>query len=169
VRFVNSLGLGDPPAFDPIARRLEHHPGLRLKVDATPAWTPELIAEVAATGAVEIVDFKGRYGLETGELPDLLAMYERVIAAFPGALLEDAHDLPEVTELLRPEGHRISSDAPIHCVQDLEATPLPPGAVNIKPSRVGACGRCSSSTPAADLPPSPLPPAAARTGFGRNA
>ena len=41
----------------------------------------ELIDEVAATGAVEIIDFKGHYGMETGELPALLTMYERVIAA----------------------------------------------------------------------------------------
>ena len=138
LRFVNSLGLGDPPTFDPIRRRLEHHPGLRFKLDAAPAWTPELIEELAATGAVEIVDFKGRYGLETGELPALLAMYERVIAAFPDALLEDAHDLPEVRALLEPEAHRISYDAPIHGVEDLDAQPLAPRAVNIKPCRVGS-------------------------------
>ncbi len=65
LRFVNSLGLGDPPTFDPIARRLEVHPELRFKLDVTHAWSPELMAEVAATGAVEIVDFKGHYGLET--------------------------------------------------------------------------------------------------------
>ena len=64
VRFVNSLGLGDPPTFDPIRRRLERHPALRFKLDATAAWTPALIDEVAATGAVEIIDFKGHYGLE---------------------------------------------------------------------------------------------------------
>ena len=103
VRFVNSLGLGEPPTFDPIRRRLERHPGLRFKLDATPEWTPELIDEVAATGAVEIIDFKGHYGLDMGELPPLLAMYEHVIGAFPDALLEDAHDLPEVAELLEPE------------------------------------------------------------------
>jgi hypothetical protein len=137
VRFVNSLGLGDPPAFDPIRRRLEVHPGVRFKVDAVSAWTADLIDEVAATGAVEIIDFKGQYGLEYGELPELLAMYERVIAAFPDALLEDAHDLPEVAELLAPEAHRISYDAPIHTVEDLDRTPLPPVAVNIKPCRVG--------------------------------
>jgi hypothetical protein len=137
LRFVNSLGLGETPTFDPIRRRLELHPGLRFKLDATPAWTPELIAEVAATGAVEIVDFKGHYGLEMGELPALLAMYERVIAAFPDALLEDAHDLPEVAELLEPEAHRISYDAPIHTVQDIDTTPLTPVALNIKPCRVG--------------------------------
>jgi hypothetical protein len=137
LRFVNSLGLGDPPTFDPIRRRLEAHPDVRFKLDAASAWTPELIAEVAATGAVEIIDFKGQYGLDYGELPDLLAMYERVIAAFPDALLEDAHDLPEVAELLTSEAHRISYDAPIHTAEDLDTTPLTPVAVNIKPCRVG--------------------------------
>jgi hypothetical protein len=137
VRFVNSLGLGDPPTFDPIRRRLDVHPDLRFKLDVTPAWTQELMDEVAATGAVEIVDFKGHYGRETGELPELLAMYERAIATFPEALLEDAHDLPEVTALLESEGGRISYDSPIHSAADLEATPLPLSAVNIKPCRVG--------------------------------
>jgi hypothetical protein len=137
VRFVNSLGLGDPPGFDPIRRRLERHPALRFKLDATAAWTPGLIDEVAATGAVEIIDFKGRYGMEYGELPALLAMYERVIAAFPDALLEDGHELPDVLELLEPEAGRISYDAPIGRVTDLNALPLPPRAVNIKPCRVG--------------------------------
>jgi hypothetical protein len=137
LRFVNSLGLGDPPTFDPIRRRLERHPGLRFKLDVTPAWTRALMDEVAATGAVEIVDFKGQYGLETGELPALVAMYERAIAAFPDALLEDAHDLPEVADLLGSEAGRISYDAPIQSAQDLDATPLRPRAVNIKPCRVG--------------------------------
>jgi hypothetical protein len=137
LRFVNSLGLGDPPTFDPIRRRLEAHPDVRFKLDAVSAWTPALIDEVAATGAVEIIDFKGQYGLDYGELPDLLAMYERVIAAFPDALLEDAHDLPEVAALLASEAHRISYDAPIHTVDDLDTTPLAPVAVNIKPCRVG--------------------------------
>jgi hypothetical protein len=137
VRFVNSLGLGDPPTFDPIRRRLEAHPDLRFKLDVTAAWSPELLAEVAATGAVEIVDFKGQYGLEAPELPELLRMYERAVETFPDALLEDAHDLPEVTELVASETHRISYDAPITSVESLDARPLPPSAVNIKPCRVG--------------------------------
>jgi hypothetical protein len=138
VRFVNSLGLGEPPTFDPIRRRLERHPTLRFKLDATADWTPELIEELAATGAVEIIDFKGHYGLETGELAKLLAAYERVVAAFPDALLEDAHDLPEVVELLAPEADRIAYDAPIHSVGDIDTAPLAPRAVNIKPCRVGS-------------------------------
>jgi hypothetical protein len=137
VRFVNSLGLGDPPTFDPIRRRLERHPNLRFKLDVTPAWTPELIGEVAATGTVEIIDFKGQYGLDTPELPALLRMYERVVEAFPEALLEDGHDLPEVTQLLTSAADRISYDAPITAADSLDATPLAPRAVNIKPCRVG--------------------------------
>jgi hypothetical protein len=137
VRFVNSLGLGEPPTFDPIARRLEAHPDLRFKLDVTWQWSSALMDEVAATGAVEIVDFKGHYGLEMGELPLVLDMYERAIAAFPEALLEDAHDLPEVASLLAGEADRISYDAPIHTVADIGATPLAPRALNIKPCRVG--------------------------------
>jgi hypothetical protein len=137
LRFVNSLGLGEPPTFNPIRRRLEVHPDLRFKLDVTAAWSPELMNEVAATGAVEIVDFKGQYGLETPQLQELLRMYERAVETFPDALLEDAHDLPEVTELLASETDRISYDAPITSVESLDARPLTPRAVNIKPCRVG--------------------------------
>jgi hypothetical protein len=137
LRFVNSLGLGEPPTFDAIAQRLEVHPELRFKLDVTHAWSPELMAEVAATGAVEIVDFKGHYGMDTGEEGALLAMYESAMELFPDALLEDAHDLPEVAALLGDAGDRISYDAPIHSAADLDAVPLAPRAVNIKPCRVG--------------------------------
>ena len=100
---------------------------------------------MAATGAVEIVDFKGHYGLETGELPELLAMYERVIAAFPDALLEDAHDLPEVTRAARARG------AP-HLLRraDLQRRPTstPPrcrrGRSTSSRAASATCGRCSS-------------------------
>ena len=137
ITFVNSLGLGDPPTFEPIRSRLATHDGLRFKLDVVPAWTRELMEEVAATQAVEIIDFKGHYGLDMPELPELLAMYERVLATFPDALLEDAHDIPEVAELLAPEAHRISYDAPIHSKADIDTTPLTPVALNIKPCRVG--------------------------------
>jgi hypothetical protein len=136
VRFVNSLGLGDPPTFAPIRVRLDAHPGLRFKLDAVPGWTAEVIADLVGAGAVEIVDFKGHYGLEVEDEGALLAMYERVVAAFPDALLEDAHDLPEVAALLAGED-RIAYDAPIHGPEDLDATPLRPRALNIKPCRVG--------------------------------
>src|SRR5881227_2230464 len=64
VRFVNSLGLGKEPSFEPVHRRLARSPGVRFKLDAEATWTPALVEEIAATGAVDTIDFKGHYGFE---------------------------------------------------------------------------------------------------------
>src|SRR3954452_7129562 len=61
VTFVVSLRLGDPPTIEPLRRRLERYPGLRFKLDPVSAWTPDLIEQVVATGAVDSVDLKGLY------------------------------------------------------------------------------------------------------------
>ncbi len=62
VRFVNSLGLGEQPSIEPLRRRIERSPGVRFKLDAEVSWTPALVDAVAATGAVDTIDFKGHYG-----------------------------------------------------------------------------------------------------------
>lgn len=138
VRFVNSLGLGDPPSFDAIERRLARYPALRFKLDADPRWTPALMDDLVATGAVDILDFKGQYGLETGDIAALASMYEHALDRFRDVILEDPHDLPEVSGLVAPHVQRVSYDAPIHAVADLDATPLASRIVNVKPSRVGS-------------------------------
>jgi len=137
VRFVNSLGLGEQPSIEHVRRRLERAPGVRFKLDAEATWSPALVDEVAATGAVDTIDFKGHYGLEVKDPQALAALYERVVAAFPDAYLEDPHDLPEVTALLRDHVERVSYDAPIHDAEAIGATPLPARVVNVKPSRIG--------------------------------
>jgi hypothetical protein len=42
-----------------------------FKLDAKATWPSALVDEVAATGAVDTIDFKGQYGLEDppGDLP----------------------------------------------------------------------------------------------------
>jgi L-alanine-DL-glutamate epimerase-like enolase superfamily enzyme len=135
--YVNSLGLGDPPSADTVLRRLERYPGLRFKLDAEPGWTPEIIDALVGTGAVHTVDFKGHYGREIDDEQELLALYDRVLEAFPDTLIEDAHDLPEVAARLEDHVDRIAYDAPIATVADLDATPLPARTFNVKPSRVG--------------------------------
>jgi hypothetical protein len=137
VTFVNSLGLGDPASSDTILRRLDDYPQLRFKLDATPDWTPEIIDALIGTGAVDTVDFKGHYGMEIADMPALVSLYDRVLEAFPDALIEDPHDLPEVADLLQPHLNRVAYDAPIATVADLDATPLEARTFNIKPSRVG--------------------------------
>ncbi len=137
VTFVNSLGLGDPASPDRILRRLHDYSQLRFKLDATPDWTPEIIDVLVGTGAVDTVDFKGHYGMEVEDMPALVSLYERVLGAFPNALVEDPHDLPEVAELLQAHLDRVAYDAPIATVADLDATPLEARTFNIKPSGVG--------------------------------
>jgi hypothetical protein len=138
VTFVVSLRLGEPPTMDPIERRLSRYPGLRFKLDPTSSWTPELIAALAATGAVDSVDFKSFYkGTVVDQEADPV-LYQRVIEALRDAWIED----PDVTDPRTAavlEGHheRITWDAPIHSIDDIEALPFAPRMVNIKPSRIG--------------------------------
>ena len=141
VRFVNSLGLGDEASIAPLQRRLARSPGVRFKLDAEATWSPELVEEVAATGAVDTVDFKGHYGREVDDPDALGELYDRVIAAFPDAYLEDPHDLPEVAARLGDHVERVSYDAPIRSAEDIGATPLAARVVNVKPSRIGGVRR----------------------------
>ena len=138
VRFVNSLGLGKDPSIEPVHRRLARSPGVRFKLDAEVTWPPALVDEVAATGAVDTIDFKGHYGLEV-ETPEALgALYDHVLAAFPGAYLEDPHDRPDIAERLGDQLERVSYDAPIRSAEDIGETPLAARVVNVKPSRIGS-------------------------------
>jgi hypothetical protein len=138
VRFVNSLGLGKEPSIEPIRRRLARSPGVRFKLDAEATWSPALVGEVAATGAVDTIDFKGHYGLEVKHPEALGVLYDRVLAAFPDAYLEDPHDLPEIAQRLGDRLERVSYDAPITSADDIGATPLAARVVNVKPSRIGS-------------------------------
>ncbi len=47
----------------------------------------------------------------------------------------------ETVPLLEPQADRVTWDAPIHAVRDIEALRWPPRTVNIKPSRFGSIGR----------------------------
>jgi hypothetical protein len=136
--FVVSLRLGEPPTLGPIASRLANYPTLRFKLDATTSWTPELIAELAQTGAVDSIDFKALYhGTIVDQAPDPV-LYERVVTAFPDAWLEDPDVVTDGTTAALADHHdRITWDAPIHSIADIEALPFPPRMVNLKPSRIG--------------------------------
>jgi hypothetical protein len=139
VRFVNSLGLGkEEPSIEPVRRRLVRSPGVRFKLDAEATWPAQLVDEVAATGAVDTIDFKGHYGFEVKDPEALGALYDRVLAALPNAFLEDPHDLPEIAQRLGDQVDRVSYDAPIHSADDIGATPLAARVVNVKPSRIGS-------------------------------
>ncbi|MEJ7798612.1 MAG: hypothetical protein WKF42_08945 [Solirubrobacteraceae bacterium] len=136
--FVVSLRLGEPPSSEPLTRRLERYPALRFKLDPTSSWDEALIAELVATGAVDSVDFKGLYEGSLVDQPADPVLYRRVVEAFPDAWLEDPKLTPETDALLGPHRERITWDANIHSIADIEALPFAPRMVNLKPSRLGA-------------------------------
>jgi L-alanine-DL-glutamate epimerase-like enolase superfamily enzyme len=137
VTFVVSLRLGDPPTLEPVSRRLASYPTLRFKLDPTSDWSDELIQELVATGAVDSVDFKGHYvGTIVDQVPDP-DLYRRVAEAFPDAWIEDPALTDETSPVLEPHRDRITWDAPIHSIADIESLPFAPRMVNVKPSRVG--------------------------------
>ncbi|MDX6652014.1 MAG: hypothetical protein QOJ38_795 [Solirubrobacterales bacterium] len=141
VTFVVSMRLGGenrPSSIDPLRQRLEAYPGLRFKLDPTNDWTDELIAELVATGAVDSLDLKGFYSGTPVDVQTDPELYRKCIEAFPDAWLEDPDVTPETRSLLEPVRDRITWDAPIHSVADVEALEWPPRMVNIKPSRLGS-------------------------------
>jgi len=139
ITFVVSLRLGEPPSIEPVTRRLAAYPGTRFKLDASPTWDDGFLAALAATGAVASIDFKGAYKGTPVDVPTDPELYRRCAEAFPEAWLEDPDlTLPEADAALAPYRDRITWDAPIHGVADIEALPFLPRTINVKPSRIGS-------------------------------
>jgi len=137
VTFVASLRLGEPPSLQPLLRRLAIAPGLRFKLDPTPSWDDSLIEQLVELQAVDSVDLKGQYEGTIVDNPADPALYRRVVEAFPEAWIEDPKLTAETEPILRPHHQRITWDAPIHSVADIDALPFPPRTINVKPSRLG--------------------------------
>jgi hypothetical protein len=137
VSFVASLRLGEPPSIEPVKRRLQIAPALRFKLDPTPSWDASLISELVALGAVESVDLKGQYEGTIVDNPADPALYQRIVDAFPDAWIEDPKLTADTEPILLPHRERITWDAPIHSIADIEVLPFPPRTLNIKPSRLG--------------------------------
>ena len=133
VRFVVSQSTVD--------ELLALYPDLRFKLDASDKWTDEVVAKLAATGAVDVVDLKGLYEGEWVDATPSAELYGRVAEAFPDAWLEDARLNEETRPVLEPHSRRLTWDFPIHSIADVEALAFPPDCLNSKPSRFGSVQR----------------------------
>jgi len=136
VRFVASMRVegGDTTRVHDV---LSATPDCEFKLDPTTDWDGDTVADLAATGAVRVLDLKGRYGsVEVGQPPDP-ELYELVVEGFPDAIAEDPALTPATEPLLTRAADRIAWDAPIHGVEDVEALPFAPDWLNVKPSRFG--------------------------------
>ncbi len=134
VRFVVSTRLDIRPW-------LELDPSLEFKLDPTSDWDRTTMEAIAATGRVRALDFKAFYtGTIVDQAPDP-ALYRTCVELFPDAVIED----PALDEDIRPALagalDRLSFDAPIHSLADVDALPVEPRFLNIKPSRFGSLRR----------------------------
>ena len=117
-------------------------PALEFKVDPIPGeWDEAHMDALAATGRVRVCDLKAHYvGTPVDTAPD--ADFHRLIADhFPDAVIEDASIAPDVLQALDGAVDRLSFDAPIHSLADVDALPLRVRHLNIKPSRFGTLSR----------------------------
>ena len=137
VTVVVSMRLPEPPSAEPVLRLLDQHPAMRFKLDVTESWTDGLIAELAASGAVDVVDFKAFYEdlpVDGAIDPEL---YRRVAEGLPDACLEDPAWTPATLGVLEPHLARVTWDAPIRSVADVVRLSVTPRCLNMKPSRFG--------------------------------
>ena len=138
VRYVVSIRIGEPPTVEPLRRILADYPGMRFKLDPTNSWDERLIAETADTAAVDCVDLKGFYRGTPVDVETDPVLYRAVAEAFPDAWIEDADLNEETVPVLEPHRDRLTWDAPIHSIADIEALRWPPRTINVKPSRFGS-------------------------------
>jgi hypothetical protein len=130
-----------PETADRMLQMLEHYPNTRFKLDPANSWTQELIDELAATGAVDTFDLKGFYRGTPVDVDTDPELYRMLAETVPTAWLEDADLNDETLPVLEPHRDRLTWDAPIHSVEDVQALRWKPVMTNVKPSRFGTLRR----------------------------
>jgi len=138
MQFVVSTRLGDPPSAERVEAVLDAYPGAEFKLDPNEGWTDDLVAALARTGRVRILDFKAHYeGTEVDGSADA-DLYRRVAGTFPDAIVEDPAVTDGTREVVSEFVGRLSWDAPVDGVASLRALPFEPAHLNVKPSRFGS-------------------------------
>ncbi len=141
VTFVCSMRLSpggeEPSTIDTLRAKLDRYPELRFKLDPTNDWDDELIAGLLETGAIDSLDLKGFYKGTVVDVETDPELYAKLIEAFPEAWLEDPDVNDETRPIIEPVRERLTWDAPIHSIADIEELPWEPQMVNVKPSRIG--------------------------------
>lgn len=121
IRYVVSFARVADPATE--ARR---QGDVALKVDADPTWDDATFAALGDAARVAVLDWKGG-----GTRAD----HERAHRLLPDALVEDpSWDAAPWSSGL---GRRLSADASVLRAADVDALPVAPVAVNLKPARMG--------------------------------
>jgi hypothetical protein len=130
VRFVVSTR-ADPERWLAVA------PELGFKLDAEKDWDRELLGRLRALDRVCVVDLKAYYRGTSVDLAPDPELYRAIAEELPDVVIEDPWLEDGCREALTGAEHRLSFDAPVHSLSDLDELPLEPQWLNIKPSRFG--------------------------------
>jgi hypothetical protein len=145
----NGLGLGEafgraerPVRFAVSTRAaperwLEVAPGLEFKLDAEKDWDRALLRRLRELDRVRVVDLKAYYHGTAVDLAPDPELYRAIAEELPDVVIEDAWLEDGLREALAGAEDRLSFDAPVHSLSDLDNLPLEPRWLNIKPSRFG--------------------------------
>jgi hypothetical protein len=145
----NELGLGEafereerPVRFAVSTRAaperwLEFAPELEFKLDAEQEWDRPLLQRLRELDRVRVVDLKAYYHGTVVDLAPDPELYRAIAEELPDVVIEDAWLEDGCREALAGAEDRLSFDAPIHSLSDLDGLPLEPRWLNIKPSRFG--------------------------------
>jgi hypothetical protein len=116
---------------------LEVAPELELKLDAETDWDRALLRRLRELDRVRVVDLKAYYRGTSVDLAPDPELYRAVVEELPDVIVEDAWLDDGLREALAGAEDRLSFDAPVHSLSDLDDLPLEPRWLNIKPSRFG--------------------------------
>ena len=116
---------------------LELYPELEFKLDVGEDWDRPLMQRLASYDRVRVIDLKAYYRGTSVDLAPDPELYRAVVECFPDVVIEDAWLEDGCREALAGAEDRLSFDAPVHSLSDLDDLPLEPRWLNVKPSRFG--------------------------------
>jgi hypothetical protein len=141
--FGEALGRQEPPVRFAVSTRaaperwLQFEPDLEFKLDAEKDWDRSLLRRLRELDRVRVVDLKAYYSGTVVDLAPDPELYRAIAEELPDVIIEDAWLEDGCREALAGAEERLSFDAPIHSLADVDGLPLEPRWLNIKPSRFG--------------------------------
>ena len=143
VRFVVSTR-ADPESW------LAFAPNLEFKLDAETDWDRDFLQRLRALDRVRVVDLKAYYRGTSVDLAPDPELYRAVAEELPDVVIEDAWLEDGCLEALAGAEDRLSFDAPVHSLADLNGLSVAPQWLNIKPSRFGTVRELFATIEAAE-------------------
>ena len=125
-------------------------PDLEFKLDAETDWDRDFLRRLRALDRVRVVDLKAYYRGTTVDLEPDPDLYRAIVEELPDVVIEDAWLEDGCLEALAGAEDRLSFDAPVHSLADLNGLSVAPRWLNIKPSRFGTVRELLATIEAAE-------------------